>query len=567
MKKFLYLVVFVIASGVLVQAQTMDTIFWNQRRADLYYWGSNWIDSSVMAHPNEPLYWIDDVSRPDCFIGRTCVTPAPLRVIGIGAPVSIEKKIESCLYAVDTSMANRLPEYFQLYQQENDSIHFVTEIRWDTVTPLHKIQIHCGYHSNPYYSYNLTKVYDFYEAYFEKPIIVHDTFYVGGTHRNNLLWGDDGENIDLFGCPVHPVTLYHPISINHTNALHTNPPYHIIRYYSTTLFANNNNYTGPFFDTTHFIKKYQSGIWYPFFAIFDTNFFPGVGSFDDSCMAPAGFHIENLGLTDVSLAWNAGGETMWELSIAPMGENLSNGLMEQMPINYAYIDSLETGLWYTARVRTLCDTDVFGPWSAPLTFYLGNAEDTVTCPSPAGLKVESTSVGKVVLSWTNNTEATSWQVEAGSVETPVGEGVVTTAPVPFTARSGLDTATWHWARVRSKCGTDWYSLWTDTVMFYIPSDTTDGPDNPDNPNDTTQAINLVEQYTYLMPNPARDEVTVASSFRVKAVELYAADGKLLQQVEVNAVGTTLSLEGLPAGIYFVRVRTSAGVTTKRLVVE
>ncbi|MBQ7062179.1 MAG: T9SS type A sorting domain-containing protein, partial [Bacteroidales bacterium] len=87
------------------------------------------------------------------------------------------------------------------------------------------------------------------------------------------------------------------------------------------------------------------------------------------------------------------------------------------------------------------------------------------------------------------------------------------------------------------------------------------------PNDTTQAITLAEQYTYLMPNPAKDAVTVASSFRVKTVELYASDGKLLQRKEVNAVGTTLSLEGLPAGIYFVRVYTAAGATTKRLLIE
>ena len=51
------------------------------------------------------------------------------------------------------------------------------------------------------------------------------------------------------------------------------------------------------------------------------------------------------------------------------------------------------------------------------------------------------------------------------------------------------------------------------------------------------------------------------------MELYAADGKLLKEQEVNGLGTRLSLEGLPAGVYFVRVRTSAGVTTKRLVVE
>ena len=77
----------------------------------------------------------------------------------------------------------------------------------------------------------------------------------------------------------------------------------------------------------------------------------------------------------------------------------------------------------------------------------------------------------------------------------------------------------------------------------------------------------MEQYTYLMPNPAREEVTVMSSFRIKSVELYGSDGKLLQTKEVNGVGTKLSLEGLPAGVYFVRVRTSAGVTTTRLVVE
>ncbi len=47
--------------------------------------------------------------------------------------------------------------------------------------------------------------------------------------------------------------------------------------------------------------------------------------------------------------------------------------------------------------------------------------------------------------------------------------------------------------------------------------------------------------------------------------LYASDGKLLKAQEVNTLGTRLSLEGLPAGVYFVRVRTSAGVMTKRLV--
>ena len=117
---------------------------------------------------------------------------------------------------------------------------------------------------------------------------------------------------------------------------------------------------------------------------------------------------------------------------------------------------------------------------------------------------------------------------------------------------------------RTLCDTDFWSGWSDTVQFHVPmhhvGDTTGG--------DTTgNGITLAEQYTYLMPNPAREEVAVMSSFREKALELYGADGKLLQRKEVDAVGTTLDLKGLPAGIYFVRVVTHAGVTTKRLVIE
>ena len=209
----------------------------------------------------------------------------------------------------------------------------------------------------------------------------------------------------------------------------------------------------------------------------------------------------------------------------------------------------------------MCDTDVYGDWSNTVKFCITPPyiPDTTTCPKPTGFQLWSVDVGNAVLIWTEG-DATKWELELATAETPLGEGTITPMTVSFKMVDNLDTATWYWARLRAKCGQDWYSNWTDTVLFYVPGYY--------DPNDTnSNAISLIDQYTYLMPNPAREEVTVMSSFRVKKVELFASDGKLLQTKEVNAVGTRLSLEGLPAGVYFVRVTTTAGVTTKRLIIE
>jgi hypothetical protein len=167
--------------------------------------------------------------------------------------------------------------------------------------------------------------------------------------------------------------------------------------------------------------------------------------------------------------------------------------------------------------------------------------------------------GSVTLAW-NSAPVLSWKVEMNPVVLGMSNCQTMTVTTNSLQVDGLYPDMWYWARVRALCDTDFWSDWTDTIQFLVPNQHPSGPD-------TTTAINPVEQYTYLMPNPAKEEVAVMSSFKVRSVELYASDGKLLKEQEVNALGTCLSLEGLPAGVYFVRVRTSAGVTTKRLVVE
>ena len=190
--------------GFSAWSQVLDTIFWNERKADLYYYGSNWVDSSLMSSPTGQTYLLlnHGVSnticqrfvafwQPQCYRGRTCVTDVPLSVVGIAAPACIDCLIiypgqSYCI--LDSSIENRLPEYFQLYQQEGNSIVFKDEARWDTLTPQHAFQIKafrevCCDGLNPYIDYD--HYFPLYEAYFDKPVIVHDTFYVGGTIKNN----------------------------------------------------------------------------------------------------------------------------------------------------------------------------------------------------------------------------------------------------------------------------------------------------------------------------------------------------------------------------------------------
>ena len=76
-----------------------------------------------------------------------------------------------------------------------------------------------------------------------------------------------------------------------------------------------------------------------------------------------------------------------------------------------------------------------------------------------------------------------------------------------------------------------------------------------------------ENSTYLMPNPASETVTVASSFRIAEVELFSLDGRSLLRSRVDAMSTALNLDGLAAGTYIVRIATNGGTAYKKLVVK
>ena len=75
---------------------------------------------------------------------------------------------------------------------------------------------------------------------------------------------------------------------------------------------------------------------------------------------------------------------------------------------------------------------------------------------------------------------------------------------------------------------------------------------------------------YVSPNPATDQVTIqrpASLTGPLTAVLLDALGREVRQVAVPAPAGTLSVAGLPQGVYVLRLSAPAGVLSQRLVVE
>ncbi|MDY6327306.1 MAG: T9SS type A sorting domain-containing protein, partial [Bacteroidales bacterium] len=72
----------------------------------------------------------------------------------------------------------------------------------------------------------------------------------------------------------------------------------------------------------------------------------------------------------------------------------------------------------------------------------------------------------------------------------------------------------------------------------------------------------------LYPNPATNHVDVLvsdNSVNVSRLEVYDVYGKLLNEVEVVDNPTRIDVSSLASGVYFVKVITGEGVTTKTFV--
>ena len=184
-------------------------------------------------------------------------------------------------------------------------------------------------------------------------------------------------------------------------------------------------------------------------------------------------------------------------------------------------------------------------------------DTTRTCFPASELTATPLENASAALTWSSASSPQAWDIAYGHTGCSPSARSSQRVATPYVTLSNLDTNTWYTAYVRAVCDIGDYSYWSDSVTFYIPGS-----------NDTSLVdVGIVEQLTHLMPNPAAQQLTIASSFGVRLVELYALDGKLLDKIPLDGSPVHyLDVSAYPAGSYIVRITTSQGPIAKKLLI-
>ncbi len=254
----------------------------------------------------------------------------------------------------------------------------------------------------------------------------------------------------------------------------------------------------------------------------------------------------------------------WESRNRRMHPDCIDTTCENAPLNrYKY------RLFYTTDANT-CDTvDPSWHWCESHYFMLDfpiveidssfyDGPPQYVCPSVENFRVGNEGEGSVVLLWHNHNDHLRWEVSYGPQGIAPEDGTQLIAAIPAIQIANLDSCTHYTAYIRAVCMHDslHYSEWSEPLDICLC----------DTGGAAAIEVPLLERLTYLMPNPAADQVQVLSSYGMTRVEAYSLQGTKMADLRVRGLGATLDVADWPQGMYIVVVHTPAGNVTKKLVV-
>jgi hypothetical protein len=189
------------------------------------------------------------------------------------------------------------------------------------------------------------------------------------------------------------------------------------------------------------------------------------------------------------------------------------------------------------------DAGMFGI-NTPTYFAIDNLTtlDGV-CPVPQNIAAVSINENSATINWTSGVTgfSSSYEVAVDQSSALAPTATATTVATATYSTAGLAANTQYFAHVRASCTDGGFSAW-DTAAFKTLGNT--GIFQP-------QANNLEVS---LSPNPATDHITLKAGVAVNAA-VFSIEGKEMIRV---ANASTLNINVLPAGMYFVKITDGRG---------
>ena len=204
-----------------------------------------------------------------------------------------------------------------------------------------------------------------YEVYFNHPIDVIDSFSVGvGRYRPSEGYDDD----DARSGPIWNITARDPFGME--ISMGTDYPSTLDILINGRLYESHGNGFGMFF---------------PILVPPDTDSYV--------CAGVDSVRVQGSGTGWVNVAWAPGSEDqeLFQIAYGVRGEDPFQyaSVINQESPRVIFDDAIDTGVYYSVRVRGRChhrcavhDTLMWGPWSEPVHFYVGNHEPGTGIAAP-----------------------------------------------------------------------------------------------------------------------------------------------------------------------------------------
>lgn len=115
---------------------------------------------------------------------------------------------------------------------------------------------------------------------------------------------------------------------------------------------------------------------------------------------------------------------------------------------------------------------------------------------------------------------------------------------------------------------NWYTNNNSATMFYLFPIL--GEYNPNVEEWHGVGLNEtkdISNFTHVFPNPVKEEININCGYKIKTLQVFDEQGKVLFEKEVNAHNYQINLDSYPTGTYFIKVLTNSGQATKKVVKE